>query len=68
MTGAEGITYCTIKIDDSKCQRCLECVNNCPAGALSYHRACFMHDSYSCSYDEVCMDICPNAAITIVEM
>lgn len=70
MTGAEGVNFCTVKIDDSKCDYCMECVNTCPNGALTYERdvKVFMHNAYECSYCEVCMDVCDQEAIKILEM
>lgn len=69
MTGVEGINFCTVKIDESKCDFCMECVNTCPTGALTYpDKVCFAHNSYECSFCEVCMDVCPNKAIKILDM
>ncbi len=70
MTGAEGINFITMRINDSKCDYCMECVNICPNGALTYEETvkCFMHNAYSCAYCEVCMDVCPNSAIQILDM
>ena len=62
-----GFTYCKIRVDEKKCDNCLECVNTCSTGALTYHRACFEHDSSKCSYCEVCMDVCPNGALKVYE-
>ena len=36
MTGAEGVNFCTVRIDSNKCDYCMECVNTCPNGALTY--------------------------------
>lgn len=68
MTGAEGINLCTVKIDDKKCERCYECIRNCPTKALTLERGIYCHNAYSCSYCEVCMDVCPQEAIKILEM
>jgi ferredoxin len=70
MTGAEGINYCTVKIDDKKCNYCLECINACTNKALTYDSTVkvFMHNAYECAYCEVCMDVCEQEAITILEM
>lgn len=68
MTGAEGINFVTVRIDDNKCTRCYECVNNCPTGALQLEQTIFIHNAYECAYDEYCMDLCPESAITIMEM
>lgn len=64
-----GINFCTVKIDDSKCTFCMECVNTCSTGALTYEsKVCFAHNAYECSYCEVCMDVCSENAIQILEM
>ena len=70
MTGAEGVNFCTVRIDDSKCDYCMECVNTCPNKALTYDGdvKVFMHDAYSCAYCEYCMDVCQYDALTILEM
>ena len=63
-----GVNFCTVRIDDKKCSRCYECVENCPTGALTLDKGIFVHNSYECAYDEVCSDICPEGAIRILEM
>ena len=70
MTGVEGVNFCTVRIDDSKCDYCMECVNTCPNKALTYDSQVkvFMHNAYECSYCEVCMDVCDQEAIKILEM
>jgi ferredoxin len=70
MTGAEGVNFCTVRIDDKKCNYCMECVNTCPNDALTYDNTVkvFMHNAYSCAYCEVCMDVCEKEAIKILEM
>ena len=70
MTGAEGVNFVTVRIDDKKCDYCMECVNTCPTGALTYDSQVkvFMHNAYECSYCEVCMDVCDQEAITILDM
>lgn len=70
MTGSQGINFCTVKIDDHKCTYCMECVNTCPTGALTYDRSVkvFMHNAYECSYCEVCMDVCEPEAIKVLDM
>ena len=70
LTGAEGVNFCTVRIDDSKCSYCLECVNTCPNGALTYEESvkCFMHNAYECAYCEVCIDVCPEECIEILDM
>ena len=59
--------YMTIRIDDKKCDYCLECVSVCSSGALTYDK-CFEHNGAECSYCEVCMDLCPNEAINVYPM
>ena len=62
-----GNVYCTVRVDDSKCDFCMECVQLCPTEALTYDKVCFNHDKTKCSYCEVCSDVCENMAITILE-
>ena len=66
----EGINFCTVKIDDHKCDYCMECVNTCPTGALTYdcQVKVFQHNAYECSYCEVCMDVCEREAIKVMDM
>ena len=61
------VNFMTVRIDDKKCDYCLECVNACPSGALTYDK-CFEHNGAECSYCEVCMDLCPNEAINVYPM
>ena len=61
-----GSIYCTIRVDDSKCDYCMECVQLCPTEALTYDK-CFNHDKTKCTYCEVCSDVCEHMAITILE-
>ena len=35
MTGAEGVNFVTVRIDDKKCERCYECIRTCPNKALT---------------------------------
>lgn len=62
------VNFMTVKIDDKRCDYCLECVSTCPNGALTYYRACFMHNAYECAYCECCEMICSNEAIKIYPM
>ena len=62
------VNFLTVRIDDKKCDYCLECVSACPNQALTFYKACFMHDAYSCAYCEVCMDVCEKEAIKIIGM
>ena len=70
MTGAEGINFVTVRVDSNKCDYCMECVNACTTGALTYDKAVkvFMHNAYECAFEEYCMDVCPNNAIEILDM
>ena len=70
MTGNHGVNFCTVRIDSNKCDYCLECVNACTTGALTYDSTVkvFMHNAYECSYCEVCMDVCEPEAIKILDM
>ena len=61
------VNFMTVRIDDKRCDCCLECVNACPTGALTYDK-CFEHNGAECSYCEVCMDLCPNEAINVYPM
>lgn len=67
MTGAEGINFVTIRIDEKKCKRCYDCVTYCVSGALTLDKGIFNHDATNCCYCEVCMDVCRTAAIEISE-
>lgn len=67
MTGAEGVNFVTVRIDDSKCDYCLEYVHTCPTSALIWEGKCFEHNPSECQYCEVCMDVCPEECITILE-
>ena len=68
MTGVEGVNFCTVRIDDKKCSHCLCCVHTCPNGALTLDKGIFVHSAYECAYCEVCMDVCDENAIEILEM
>ena len=68
MTGAEGINFMTVRIDDKKCERCYECIKACPNKALTLEHGIYCHNAYECSFDEYCMDVCPNEAIEILDM
>ena len=68
MTGAEGINFVTVRIDDNKCNRCYECIDICPTGALSLEQSIFIHSAYECNYEKECEKVCKNNAITILDM
>ena len=59
------VNFLTVRIDDKKCDYCLECTIVCPSGALWYDK-CFEHDSTKCMNCEVCSDVCEQEAITIL--
>lgn len=63
-----GVNFCTVKIDDKKCEHCYECIKGCMTGALTVEKGIFMHNSYECAYCEYCMDCCLNNALQILEM
>lgn len=54
-----------ISHDMSKCSQCLECVDNCPGKALSYHEGVFLHSSDNCTLCEYCVDVCDGGAIQV---
>ena len=64
----QGINFITVRIDDSKCKRCYECIKSCSTGALSLEQVIFIHNAYECAYCETCMDVCPEEAIKILDM
>lgn len=68
MTGAEGVNFITVRIDDKKCKRCYECIRSCPNKALTLEHGIYCHNAYECAYCEVCMDVCEENAIEILEM
>lgn len=57
-----GVPLATVQINDKQCTYCLDCVDTCPSGALTYDK-CFEHDSSECWNCESCMGFCD--AITI---
>lgn len=62
------VNFLTVRIDDKRCDYCLECVSVCPNHALTFYKGGFMHNAYECANCEVCMDVCQNDAIKIVDM
>ena len=70
MAGSLDVNFCTVRVDSNKCSYCLDCVEACNTGALTYDSSVkvFMHNAYSCAYCEVCMDVCEPEALTILEM
>jgi ferredoxin len=59
------VNFLTVRIDDKRCDYCLECTTVCPSGALTFDK-CFEHNPNECMNCEVCMDVCPNDAIRIM--
>ena len=59
------MNYLTVRIDDKRCNYCLECISVCPTEALTYDK-CFEHKAKLCSNCEVCMDVCEQGAIKIL--
>lgn len=64
----EGVNFCTVRIDDKKCERCYECVKTCPTGALTLEQTIFCHNAYECNYEKECEEQCKQNAIRILEM
>ena len=62
-----GVPLVSVRIDDKLCTYCLDCVDTCPSGALTYDK-CFEHDRTVCTNCEVCMSICEVNALTIMEV
>ena len=58
------VNFMTVRIDDKRCDYCLECVSTCPNGALTYDH-CFEHNPVECMNCESCELICEYGAITI---
>jgi len=61
---SDGVPLATVQINDKQCTYCLDCVDTCPSGALTYDK-CFEHDSKLCMNCESCELTCPNEAIKI---
>ena len=59
-----GCLYVHLSINDTQCTYCLECINVCPSGALSYDH-CFEHNPTECMKCRMCMDCCPEDAIRV---
>lgn len=51
--------------DMGKCSQCMECIENCSGGALSYHEGVFLHSIDNCTFCEVCSDVCDSGAIMV---
>lgn len=50
-------------LDESKCNHCMSCVDNCSYDALHYENDEFTIDSDKCSRCETCVGVCPAGAI-----
>lgn len=61
-----GTILMTIRIDDTKCNYCMECIEACPVDALSLDKSTFYHDPDKCARDEICIDVCSEKAIEIL--
>jgi ferredoxin len=57
-----------INIDAVRCNGCGECVEACPAGAITLQDQVAVIDEAYCQECEVCLDACPNGAILAVEI
>ena len=62
-----GVPLATVQINDKLCTYCLDCVDTCPSGALTYDK-CFEHNPDECMNCEVCMDVCEVNALSIMEV
>lgn len=56
-----------LTIDYARCIYCMECVDICVSGALTYNELLnkFNFTSEDCTYCEVCLDLCEPEAIRI---
>ena len=58
-----------VTVDQSKCEGCEECVNNCPQGVFKMTDGkSDPHQTSECVFCETCLSVCPTAVITITEM
>ncbi len=51
-------------VDESKCEGCGECVDECPVGAIELNDTAHV-DPELCTECGSCVDVCPNQAIII---
>ena len=61
-----GLPYTYIKIDETKCQRCYDCIKYCPQSCLYIDKGIIEQVSRACMKCEYCMDVCPNGALTVI--
>lgn len=47
------------------CSQCLDCIECCPSGALSYYEGVFLYSSNNCTLCETCADVCDGGAIKV---
>ncbi|MCL2888974.1 MAG: 4Fe-4S binding protein [Eggerthellaceae bacterium] len=66
---AKNIPVFIASIDHDRCQTHKACLSACPTGALSLDPETekLRHDARYCIACGICVDICPNAAMSIVE-
>lgn len=62
------VNFLTVRIDETKCTNCHECINHCPTGALGLIQEIIVHNAYECNYEKECEQICENNAIEIKDM
>lgn len=64
MSPLERNNWKFLGVDENRCIKCLECVNNCPTHAIEYDDANFTF-SESCTACYRCYNFCPAQAITV---
>ncbi len=52
------------KVDNAKCDGCEECIEECPAEAITLVDKKAKIDAEECTECAACVDTCPNEAIT----
>jgi NAD-dependent dihydropyrimidine dehydrogenase PreA subunit len=51
------------KVDAAKCDGCKECIEECPAEAITLVKEIAVIDPDECTECSACVDTCPNEAI-----